>query len=106
MHRLENSSEFSSVSSKQWEWISAHVVLKWGLVCFGFVWGGVFSEFLQNLHLTHPKYAVYIIVHVFLFLRLHITDRLQLLAKLLVEVRGFLQSGLEGGDLLLFNLQS
>ena len=33
------------------------------------------------------------------------TDRLELLAKLLVEVGGLLQSGLQGGDLLLFDLQ-
>ena len=31
--------------------------------------------------------------------------RLEFLAKLLVEVGRLLQSGLQGGDLLLFNLQ-
>lgn len=33
------------------------------------------------------------------------THRLELLAKLLIEVRGLLKSGLQGSDLLLFNLQ-
>lgn len=34
------------------------------------------------------------------------TDCLELLAKLLVEVRRLLQSGLKSSNLLLFNLQS
>lgn len=37
--------------------------------------------------------------------RRRVTDRLELLAKLLVEIRRLLQSGLQGSDLLFLNLQ-
>lgn len=55
----------------------------------------------MRLHATHATYSMSYNESS----RCCVTDRLELLAQLLVEVRGLLQSGLQGGDLLLFNLQ-
>ncbi len=78
------------------------------LLCFGFFGGEWLWTVYCGWHLnaTHPN-TVCLVVLCFKEWCVHVcvADRLELLAKLLVEVRGLLQSGLQGGDLLLFNLQ-
>ena len=97
-------------------WVLGHDVLKWRLVCFGFVGGECLWNVLlyfcvvAELSVCMQQLWYVLCMHLYVFkygfVYVCVTDRLELLAKLLVKVGGLLQSGLQGGDLLLFNLQS